>query len=149
MPTDEHQSLVARLYEVLLVFVRARGGKVLFAPLRLRIREGKFREPDLVFIRDADDPRRQQRFWLGADLVVEIVSPDRPERDLVDKRTDYAEARIPEYWIVDPRTETLTILALRGAAYAEHGVFRRGARAESASLDGLTVDVGAVFDAAS
>ena len=149
MPTDEHQSLVARLYEVLLVFVHARGGKVLFAPLRLRIREGKFREPDLVLIRDADDPRRQQRFWLGADLVVEIVSPDRPERDLVDKRTDYAEARIPEYWIVDPRTETLTILALRGAAYAQHGVFPRGARAESASLDGLTVDVGAVFDAAS
>lgn len=149
MPTDEHQSMVAHLYEVLRDFVRRRGGKVLFAPLRLRIREGKFREPDLLLVRDARDPRRRSRFWLGADLVVEIVSPDRPERDLLDKRRDYAEARIPEYWIVDPRTETLTVLALRGAAYVEHGAFPRGARAASAAFDGLTVDVGAVFDAAS
>ena len=124
MPTDEHQSIAAHLYEVFLDFVRERGGKVLFAPLRLRIREGKFREPDLLLIRDARDSRRQNRFWFGADLTVEIVSPDGPKRDLVDKRRDYAEAGIPEYWIVDPRNETVTVLALRGAAYVEHGVFR-------------------------
>ncbi len=148
LPTDAHQSIAAHLYEVLRDFVREYGGKVLFAPLRLRIREGKFREPDLVLVRDARDARRQNRFWLGADLVVEIVSPDEPKRDLVDKRRDYAEAGIPEYWIVDPRTETVTVLALRGAAYVEHGVFNRGAQAHSRLLDGLTVDVGAVFDAA-
>ena len=49
--------------------------------------------------------------------------------------------------IVDPRSETITVLALQGAAYVEHGVFARGARADSVLLDGLTVDVGAVFDA--
>jgi len=148
MPTDEHQSVAAYLYETFRDFVRAHGGKVLFAPLRLRIREGAFREPDLVFVRDAHDPRRQNRFWLGADLAVEIVSPDKPKRDLVDKRRDYAEAGIPEYWIVDPRNETVTVLALRGAAYVEHGVFARGARADSVLLHGLTVEVDAVFDAA-
>ena len=147
MPTDEHQSIAARLYTLLDAFARERGAKVLFAPLRVRIREGAFREPDLVLVRDARDPRRQNRFWLGADLAVEIVSPDEPKRDLVDKRRDYAEAGIPEYWIVDPRNETVTVLALRGAAYVEHGVFARGARADSVLLHGLTVDVGAVFDA--
>ena len=147
MPTDEHQSIAAWLYKLLDAFAVANGGKVLFAPLRLRIREGKFREPDLILIRDADDTRRQNRFWLGADLTVEIVSPDKPKRDLVDKRRDYAEARIPEYWIVDPRTETVTVLVLQGEAYVEHGVFRRGAQATSVLLDGLTVDVSAVFDA--
>ena len=148
MPTDEHQSIAAHLYEAFRDFVRHRGGKVLFAPLRLRIREGAFREPDLVLICDARDTRRQNRFWLGADLTVEIVSPDEPKRDLVHKRRDYAEAEIPEYWIVDPRAETVTVLALEGAAYVEHGVFTRGAQADSVLLDGLTVDVSAVFDAA-
>ena len=148
MPTDEHQSIAAYLYKLLDAFALAGGGKVLFAPLRLRIREGKFREPDLVLIRDAGDARRQNRFWLGADLTVEIVSPDEPKRDLVDKRRDYAEAGIPEYWIVDPRNETVTVLALQGAVYVEHGVFRRGAQARSALLNGLTFDIGEVFDAA-
>ena len=76
------------------------------------------------------------------------MSPDQPERDLVDKRSDYAEAHIPEYWIVDPRTETVTVLRLAGSAYVEHGVFGRGAQATSVLLDGLTVEVSAVFDAA-
>ena len=149
MPTDEHQSILAHLYQVFFAFLRASGGKVLFAPLRLRIRQGKFREPDLLLVRNAGDTRRQNRFWLGADLVVEIVSPDQPERDLVGKRSDYAEAHISEYWIVDPRTETVTVLQLAGSAYVEHGVFSRGTRASSVVLDGLTVDVGAVFDAVS
>ena len=30
-----------------------------------------------------------------ADLDMEVVSPDNPDRDIVDKRTDYAEAGIP------------------------------------------------------
>ena len=148
MPTDEHQSIAAYLYKLLDAFALAGGGKVLFAPLRLRIREGKFREPDLVLIRDAGDARRRNRFWLGADLTVEILSPDEPKRDLVDKRRDYAEAGIPEYWMVDPRNETVTVLALQGAVYVEHGVFTRGTQADSVLLDGLTVDVAAVFDAA-
>jgi Uma2 family endonuclease len=147
MPTDEHQTILASLYQMFFAFLQAVGGKVLFAPLRLRIRKDKFREPDILLMRHADDPRRQNRFWLGADLVVEIVSPDKPERDLVDKRNDYAEAHIPEYWIVDPRDATITILHLQGTAYVEHGVFRRGAQATSVLLDGFAVQVDAVFDA--
>jgi Uma2 family endonuclease len=147
MPTDEHQTILAYLYQVFFGFLQRLGGKVLFAPLRLRIRERKFREPDMLLVRHADDPRRQNRFWLGADLVVEIVSPDKPERDLVEKRNDYAEAHIPEYWIVDPRDETITILRLEQDTYVEHGLFRRGSQASSVLLDGLTVQVDAVFDA--
>jgi Uma2 family endonuclease len=147
MPTDEHQTLLAYLYQVFFMFLQSIDGKVLFAPLRVRIRQRKFREPDILLVRDADDPRRQNRFWLGADLVVEIVSPDKPERDLVEKRHDYAEAQIPEYWIVDPQDETITVLRLESGAYVEHGVFKRGTQAISALLAGLTVEVDAVFDA--
>ena len=148
VPTDEHQSLVACLYEAFSAFLRERGGKALFAPLRLRVREGKFREPDLLLVADATDPRRRNRFWTGADVVVEVVSPDQPERDLVEKRADYAEAGISEYWIVDPRSDAVTVLALEDAAYVEHGVFARGMRAASALLEGFSVEVDAVFDAA-
>ena len=113
----------------------------------MRVREGVFREPDLLLLRDRSDPRRQDRFWLGADLVVEVVSPDDPDRDLVEKRVEYAAAGIPEYWIADPRDETITVLALEGEAYLEHGVFARGEAATSPLLAGFAADVDAVFDA--
>lgn len=147
MPTDEHQTILASLYQFFFAFIQVIGGKVLFAPLRIRIRERKFREPDILLVRDANDPRRQNRFWLGADLVVEIVSPDKPERDLIEKRLEYAEAQILEYWIVDPRDETITVLQLASGTYVEHGVFRRGTLATLVLLEGLTVDVTLVFDA--
>ena len=114
MPSREHQRIVASLYATLHAYLRPIGGEVLFAPLRLRIREGKFREPDLMLLRDSEDARSGARFWTGADLVVEVVSPDDPERDFVQKRGDYAEAGIPEYWIVEPGTESITVLTLSG-----------------------------------
>ena len=47
-----------------------------------------------------------------------------------------------------PAGKGVTVLELDGAAYVVRGVHARGARAESALLDGLTVDVGAIFDSA-
>jgi Uma2 family endonuclease len=146
MPTDEHQSILAFLYRTFFQFVTPRGGKVLFAPLRLRIRPGKFREPDLLLLLSATDSRRQNRFWLAADLALEVVSAEKPERDLVDKRIDYAEARVPEYWVVNPQAETITVLRLSGDVYEEAGRFVRGDSAASVLLPEFSVAVSAVFD---
>jgi Uma2 family endonuclease len=75
------------------------------------------------------------------------VSPDRPKRDTEEKPRDYAEAGIPEYWIVNPADETIIVLKLDGDGYSEHGTFRRGESAASALLDGFAVRVDEVFDA--
>ena len=119
----------------------------MFSPLRLRLPSGKFREPDVLVLLDRDDPRRADRYWHGADLVMEVVSPDRPTRDLVQKRREYAEAGIPEYWIVNPLDTTIAVLALLDGRYIEDGVFPRGAQATSALLPEFTVKVDEVFDA--
>jgi Uma2 family endonuclease len=147
MPTDRHQTVLALLFLAFFHFVTPKGGKVLFSPLRLRLYPGKIREPDLLLLLSAADPRRQNRFWTGADLALEVVSPDKPERDLVDKRDEYARAHIPEYWIVNPETETITVLRLEGDAYVEAGQYPRGAMASSVILPGFVVDVSGVFDA--
>jgi Uma2 family endonuclease len=148
MPTDKHQSVLQFLFLAFLRALQPRGGQVHFAPLRLQIRPGKFREPDLIMFLSAKDPRRQERFWLGADLVLEVVSEDEPDRDLVDKRADYAEARVPEYWIANPQTEIITVLRLRGEAYEEAGIYHRGESAKSVLLPDVSVAVAEVFDAA-
>ncbi len=147
MPTDKHQVVLRFLFFEIFSLLQQLGGTVLCAPLRLQIRQGKFREPDLLLLLDANDPRRQNAFWLGADLVVEIVSPDSPERDTRVKRVDYAEASIPEYWIVNPQDEAISILRLSGSAYVEHATFRRGETVTSPLLPELSISVGDLFDA--
>ena len=147
MPTRQHQAILRFLLIALFEWTRREGGEVFCSPLSLRIREGKFREPDLLVLRDADDPRNQNAYWLGADLVIEIVSPDNPRRDLHTKRGDYAEAGIPEYWIVNPLDDTITVLTLSGDAYAEHSVCVRGDQVEGTILPGFSVDATEVLAA--
>jgi Uma2 family endonuclease len=147
MPTDKHQAISQFVFLALLAFIQRIGGKVQYAPLRLQIRPGKHREPDILLVQDANDPRRQNQYWLGADLVVEIVSPDDPERDTKIKRADYAEASIPEYWIVDPEHESITVLRLDDGAYTEYGSFHRGETANSVLLQGFAIPVNEVLDA--
>ena len=57
--------------------------------------------PDLVVVLSGNEAVTGERMIEGApDIVVEVLSSDR-NRDLVRKRQAYAEAGIPEYWIVD------------------------------------------------
>ena len=146
MPTDRHQSILEFMFLLFHAFVTPRGGKVHVAALRLRLRSGKFREPDLLLL-DAKDPRRQNRFWTGADLVLEVVSKDNPERDLIQKRHEYAQAKIPEYWIVNPLTETILVFQLKGKRYHKTGEYARRTQAASPLLPGFSVNVADAFDA--
>jgi Uma2 family endonuclease len=106
----------------------------------------KYRQPDLVFLR----PERigaMRGIPVGADLVVEVVSdgPEDRRRDYEEKRVEYAEAQIAEYWIVDPRERQVTILALDAAHYRQHGVFRPGDTATSACFPDLQLTVSELF----
>ena len=146
MPTQSHQLLIIALFELLRNYVRTRQlGTVLLAPMPVQLWQGKIREPDILFMRAENDDRRTNQFWRGADLVMEVVSPDDPRRDRETKRLEYAQAGIPEYWVVDPLQRSITVLTLDGQAYALHGEFDEGAVATSVLLNGFTVSVDAVF----
>lgn len=147
MPTQSHQRIVAFLYQALLTFVTAHrwSGEVLFAPLRVRLWPGKYREPDVVFMLDEHAERKGEQFWDGADLVMEVISPDDRSRDEDVKREEYARAGIPEYWIVDPQHHRITVLNLEKGEYAVHGVFEKGQHASSRLLPGFALDVASVF----
>lgn len=149
MPTMLHQLIVIYLHEVLKAYVVARkAGTVLLATFRIRLGPSLFREPDVMFMLKEHVERMGNEFWNGADLVMEVVSGGKEDRrrDLVVKRREYAKARIPEYWIVDPLKETITVLRLSGARYVVHGVFAKGQVATSQLLTGFQVDVRAALE---
>ena len=146
MPTTSHQRIVAQLFQLLFAFaITRRLGTVLFAPLRVRLWSGKFREPDVVFMSAEHADRMGEPFWDGADLVMEVVSDDDRRRDLETKRLEYASAGIPEYWIVDPQESRITVLRLERGAYVVHSVFAVGEIAMSSLLPGFVANVMDVF----
>lgn len=152
MPTTSHQEIVALFYGMLLAFTANSDlGKVLFAPLPVRLWKGKIREPDVVFLFKKHYDRLGEKFWKGADLVMEVVSGGKADRqrDLVKKRQDYAKAKIPEYWIIDPEEDRITVLRLVGKRYVVHGEFDKGETATSHLLEGFSVDVSAMLNHAS
>jgi Uma2 family endonuclease len=151
MPTEVHEALVQFLLLALLPFVeKIKLGKVYSNGIRLRIRPRKVRLPDIIFLHKDHYYARHNRVWDGADLVMEVVSDDPKDhaRDYQEKLVDYAEAKIAEYWIVDPERQLVTVNRLDGNAYALSGQFKRGEQAKSVLLDGFAIDVESLFAAA-
>jgi Uma2 family endonuclease len=143
-PTLTHQLAALYLYRTLESFVSTQQlGTALAGPYRVRLWEGKYREPDILFVGAKHASRLTENYCRGADLVMEVVS-DGEENHRLDretKRDEYAKARIPEYWIVDPEQARITVLCLDGRSYRVLGEFARGDQAVSKLLAGFHVDV--------
>src|SRR3990172_7739765 len=90
-PAFSHQDIQAELTTRLRTFASERNlGKVVAAPMDVHLASGDIFQPDVIYIKAAN-LGIIDRWIMGApDLVIEIVSPDRPERDLVVKRDIYA-----------------------------------------------------------
>ena len=150
MPDDLHARIVRHLRWLLENVLRADwpGAALAGQDITVRPPTGRGRIPDLVILLNGDDPRRGSARWTGADLCMEVVSPDDPDRDHVVKRAEYAAAGVSEYWIVDPRDRTpedgrgrsIRVLTLDGGAYRGR-VHEEGETARSGLLPGLTADV--------
>jgi Uma2 family endonuclease len=97
----------------------------------------------VIFLHRDHLEARHNRVWSRADLVMEVVSDDPKdrERDYRLKLSDYAEAKVAEYWIVDPPRQVVQVHRLQDGAYA----FAAGQAATSALLEGFAMDVAAQF----
>ncbi len=71
-------------------------------------------------------------------LVVEVVSPNQEKRDYRYKRSEYAARGIPEYWIIDPMLQKITILEWIEGMYEEK-VFQGEDRIISPQLGTLSL----------
>lgn len=146
LPTKEHQRLVRLLFRLIDSYVVSRRlGEVFFAPLPVRLWTEKFREPDLVFLSQSRSD--SSPYANGADLLVEVVSesPSDRKRDLETKVSEYEQARIPEYWVVDPLQSVILIYRLVDSKY-EKETFMAGQIAPSSILDGFSVEVASIFE---
>ena len=108
-PTYDHETIGARLTQILVPYVAAHGLGLVYHPRAVLRFEGSEVEPDLMV-----RPVAPGADWDGAPLpilIVEILSPSTRRRDRQQKRELYTDASIAEYWMVDPERRTITVVA--------------------------------------
>jgi len=147
-PGAEHQELAGLLGSELLQFVRARGlGRFFPNPMHVILDEHVHYEPDLCFIRTARRGIVKKSHIAGPPgLVIEVISESNRTHDTVVKFRDYAKYGVAEYWLVDPRDETISTWGLDNGAYSLLERFGRGDTVVSGVLPGLRLDPGPLFD---
>lgn len=110
-PKLVHQVLIDFVADLIKFFVRdLQLGTVVRAPYEVKLWPGgPSREPDVIFISNERLPQLGERRFDGApDLVIEVVSASSAREDKVRKFSEYEQAGVREYWIIDPRPRQAT-----------------------------------------
>ena len=145
--TAEHQFLMdflVRMINNLMTTVRPAPG-LAFSNTGLVLSDPYAPTPDIIYLRSENLGLINSGYVEGIpDLVVEIMSSDR-RRDLVMKRALYAEAGIPEYWVVDPVNDTITALVLADSEYIERAALGRNDTLTTPTIPGFELPLEQLF----
>ena len=146
-PGTRHQWVVLRLAEILSRHSRERSsGIVLVSPLDVILCDSTTVQPDIVYL---DESRRGMMRTRGIDgsptLVVEALSPERPDHDRRKKKKLYARHRVPHYWIVDPIGRTIEGFLLGPKRYERTVAFSGDAVATLAPFADLAIPLAEIW----
>lgn len=111
----DHSDLQLRLLELL----SNPANKVYFRTnpeIRIQVSPTRFRIPD-VCLRRVSAPK-EQIIRTPPLLCIEVLSPEDRMSRMREKVRDYLEMGVPEVWVVDPATRSVTVCA--GATSVEH-----------------------------
>lgn len=110
-PSAFHQWIIRQIVFTLHPLIDQSGiGVTLWSPIGLFMPGCDPVQPDILVIRTAELGMIRDRHIFGVPaLLVEVLSPANANYDLQIKRRAYANADVPEYWIVRPATRDLIL----------------------------------------
>ena len=142
-----HLSATKRIFRLIDSYVeRHELGEVHVEKALIRLTRNDF-EPDVCFFKSDKVTEFDDDISLfpPPDLAVEILSRKTAHRDRGIKYQDYALHGVQEYWIIDPKAETIEQYLLKGEQYDLHFKSSKG-EVECQVIEGLTFPVAAIFD---
>jgi Uma2 family endonuclease len=103
-PNVPHFRIVDSLSDKLRKIVKENGlGEVFFAPVDVFLGDANAVQPDVFYISHENAGMIHKEAIFGApDLIIEVLSPENQNADLVKKKAIYEEFGVKEYFIVDP-----------------------------------------------
>lgn len=137
-PHPNHQEITLNFAYALKKFVtRAKLGKVYASPVDVVLTLRRVVQPDVLFIAKARLGIVKHCIDGVPDLAMEVISEHSWQRDRIEKKALYEQAGLPEYWIVDPDSETIEVFALTEGVYQLHSRANRRQAAKSKLLPGF------------
>ena len=121
-------------------------GEVFIAPCDVVLSDTDVVQPDLLFVsKERSHIINEDNIRGAPDLVIEILSPSRAQRDRTLKRTLYALHGVPEYWQADTDAKIAMVLTLDNGEYKVAGIYGEGQMLVSPLLQGFTLDIDKIF----
>jgi Uma2 family endonuclease len=146
-PVPRHQLAAQSILRALTAYAAKNGGAVLISPIDIVFTDHDVLQPDIVFFTAERahliDPDRAIRD--APDLAVEVLSPSTAARDRGRKKEMFARFGVPEYWIVDPKAETIEVYALIGKEYHLEQCAEADGRLRSLVLPELELELAEAF----
>lgn len=152
-PSIAHQHIQAELITTLRTFLRDKPCRA-FSEIEVLLPDSPRQSTDdvrNVFVPDisviCEPDKLTKQYCFGAPTVVmEILSPATAKIDRFVKLNAYQKAGVPEYWIVSPSENTITVFELHGTLYTTRAVYnQKDTEAEVFSLPGCKIDLTTVF----
>lgn len=123
------------------------GGWWISTEVEVLLETGDVVRPDVLGWRRERCPERPAGFpiKLRPDWVCEVISPQRAKDDTVKKLHLYHRIKLPHYWLVDNRDETLTVMRWSEAGYITVLSAERGETVRAEPFDAIELVVGTLF----
>ncbi len=148
-PGWQYQAIVRQLVMEFATFLRVKTCQVFTAPFDVRIPYQREEDqdtthvfqPDLVVV--CDPARLSGTGYYGVPrLIVEILSPHTAKNDRIIKFNKYEQARVREYWLVEPETKIVTRFCLQeDRGYGRPENYTEEDKIEVTVLPGLVIEL--------
>jgi len=140
-PSRIHQEILNSINNTIYNYIKSKGGpcKIYPAPFAVKLNENDKTvvEPDISVICDKD--KLDDRGCNGApDWIIEITSPSNSGHDYVLKLNKYMVAGVREYWIVDPKTQSVFVYYFESEIAVDKYTFQDKVKVNI--FDDLTID---------
>lgn len=148
-PSRSHQKTIGEIATHLRTHIQTTGlGEVYVALFDVELASNIVFQPNVLVVLKANLYKVTEGGVIGApDLVVEVISPTSGPYDRITKYEKYSQAKVPEYWLVNPEQHTVEVLVLEASEYRSLGIFEGQATLPSRVVSGLPASVEQFFAA--
>jgi len=153
-PSWQHKAISRELIIKFAEYLRDKTCEIFASPFDLRLPNKEEEDensidviqPDLLIICDKSKLKGTGYFGVPK-LVIEIISPSTARIDRILKFNLYENAKVEEYWIIEPETKIVSVFTLQeNNRYGRPNLFTEDDSIKVHVFPDLTIDLSGIFN---